>query len=141
MNKSILLNIDSAINLILGVLLLLTIRFPIALPMLFGVPQIDHPFYPSIMGGIFIGIGIALWVESHRNKSEFVGLGLGGAISINLCGGITLMGWLILGQLNLPLHGKIFLWSIAIILIGISSLELFILLKPRFASIKPNGSI
>jgi hypothetical protein len=53
-----------------------------------------------------------------------IGLGLAGAIAINLCGGLVLLGWLIFGNLNLPLRGNLFLWLIAIILVGISSVEL-----------------
>ena len=48
---------------------------------------------------------------------------------INLCGGIVLIFWLLFGDLILALQGKIFLWIIAIILLGISSVELLINLK------------
>ena len=130
MSKPILLKIDAVINFILGALLLMSIPYPMTIPGFFGVPPIEHPFYPSIMGGIFIGIGIALWFETYEKKnSRMVGLGLIGAISINLCGGITLLGWLLFGQLNLPPHGQIFLWSITAILISISSLELSVQIK------------
>jgi len=58
-----------------------------------------------------------------------VGLGLGGAIAINLSGGLVLILWLIFGDLNIPFRGHFFLWSLAIILVVISSIELFIHLK------------
>jgi len=121
----ILLIIDAVINFILGILLLLAIPFPKQITRFLGVPEVDGAFYPSIMGGILIGVGFALLIESNRTRPEqFVGLGLGGAVAINLCGGSVLLGWLIFGDLNLPIHGQIFLWAIAILLIGISILEL-----------------
>ncbi len=125
MKLSKILLVDAFINLILGILLLLLIPFPDQLPELLGVPTVEQIFYPSIMGGVFIGIAIALFIETQR-RTEYglVGLGLGGAIAINLSGGAVLIGWLIFGKLDIPLNGKIFLWIIAIILIVISSIEL-----------------
>lgn len=52
-----------------------------------------------------------------------IGLGLGGAIVINLSGGLVLLGWLIFGDLYLPIRGLVFLWMIAILLVGISITE------------------
>ena len=126
MNKSRLLFIDAAINIVLGLLLLLLLPFPEQIPQILGVPQVAHAFYPSILGAVLFGIGIALLLERYRDESQqFVGLGLGGAIVINLCGGIILMGWLVFGDLSIPLRGMIFLWLIAVFLIVISGIELY----------------
>jgi len=123
MKKSLLV-FDAVINFTLGILLIMLIPFPDFLPTLLGVPVVEYSFYPSIMGGVFIGIGISLLIEVVRHTDQdFVGLGLGGAISINLSGGLVLIGWLAFGNLSLPLKGKYFLWTIAILLVGISSLE------------------
>jgi len=87
MQRKTLLVIDGLINLVLGLLLL---AFPIPLVEYFGVPIASDPFYPNILGGVLIGIAIALFVES-RNSSHFgSGLGLVGAVAINLCGGLVL---------------------------------------------------
>jgi len=116
--------IDAAINFALGILLLLSIPFSDQITGFLGVPKIQHAFYPSIMGGVLIGIGIALLMERYRNKSsQMIGLGLGGAIVINLSGGLVLLGWLIFGDLYLPIRGLVFLWMIAILLVGISITE------------------
>jgi len=124
MRVSKLLILDAIINLVLGILLLASIPFPEQITAFLGVPIIQHSFYPSIMGGVLFGVGIALLIEVKRKEiNKMIGLGLGGAIAINLCGGVVLLGWLLLGGLNLPLRGSIFLWTIAILLIGISSLE------------------
>jgi hypothetical protein len=76
---------------------------------------------------VLIGIGIALALESRRkDPGQPVGLGLGGAIAINLSGGIVLLGWLLFGKLGLPVRGSVFLWFVAILLVAISTVELFL---------------
>ncbi|MGB5844452.1 MAG: hypothetical protein WBG94_08420 [Anaerolineales bacterium] len=125
--------IDAGINFILGILLLLTILFPERIAKFLGIPAVKNAFYPSILGAVLFGIGIALVLESYRTRPEqLVGLGLGGAVAINLCGGAVLIGWLIFGDLHLPLGGTVFLWSIGLILITISGSEL--LMHPRRSS-------
>jgi len=84
--------IDALITFVLGILLLLLIPYP-HLAVILGVPEVTHAFYPSIMGGVFVGVGIALLIEAkRRGEDSMVGLGLGGAVAINLCGGMTLIG-------------------------------------------------
>jgi hypothetical protein len=132
MKISILLIIDAFINFLLGFLLMLSIPFSEQLTEILGVPMIQQPFYPSIFGSVLIGIGIALVLETKRKTgSKMIGLGLGGAIAINLIGGFTLIGWLLFGDLGLPIQGYIFLWLIAIILVGISSAEWISFIKHK----------
>ena len=88
-----------------------------------GIPMADLSFYPAILGGVLFGIGLALLVECYRRTNRFIGLGLAGAVLINLCGGFVLAFWLLWGQLNLPVRGLIFLWALVVILIGLSLLE------------------
>ena len=127
MKKKITLLIDAFINLILGILLLAFCPFTVNL---LGVPSTDNYFYPNILGGVFVGIAIALIIESLRKETtNYIGLGLIGAISINISGGIVLFFWLMFGGLDLSLKGLIFLWTLDIVLILISSIELFISLK------------
>jgi hypothetical protein len=118
---------DAVINFILGGLLILLVPFPDRISGWLGVPIPDSAFYSSIFGGVLIGIGIALVLESRRkDPGQPVGLGLGGAIAINLSGGIVLLGWLLFGKLGLPVRGSIFLWIVAILLVAISTVELFL---------------
>ena len=127
MKKKITLLIDAMINLILGILLLI---FNPKLASYLGVPNSNTNFYPNILGGVFIGITFALIIESMRkDESEFIGLGFIGAMCINICGGFILALWLIFGDLNLPIHGLIFLWALVLILLIISSVELFFNIK------------
>lgn len=120
MKTASLLTIDATINLVLGVLLMV---FPGWLVSWLGIPNAVPGFYAGILGGVLIGVGIALLVERIRGQG---GLGLEGAISINLCGGGVLAGWLLFGNLNLPLRGQVFLWALVFMLVGISSLELLV---------------
>jgi hypothetical protein len=124
--KTIIL-VDSIINLFLGVVLLAYSKPVIDL---FGLPKSELNFYPNILGAILSGIGIALLIE-YKRKGAFIGLGLGGAISINMMGGIVLFIWLVFGSLIIPIKGKIILWILDILLIGISSLELFAYLRKK----------
>lgn len=117
----ILLLVDAVINLALGLLLLL---FTKDLVDFFGVPPAAQTFYPNILGAVLFGIGLALLIECFRKPEGLIGLGLGGAVAINLCAGLVLAAWLIFGGLNLPLRGLVFLWALVGILVGISTFEL-----------------
>ena len=114
--------VDGLINLVLGIALLC---FDLAADW-FGVPLSDTGFYPTILGAVLFGIGIALVWECVRSKGSPVGLGLGGAVAINLCGGLVLTVWLLFGALDLPLRGLIFLWGLAAALVLISLVELVV---------------
>lgn len=127
MKQKTALFIDALINLILGVILL--IYSPKIIDFL-GMPPVDHFFYPNILGAVLFGIGLALLVEVFRkNTKGFRGLGFTGAICINISGGIVLFIWLVTGNLQLPLKGLVFLWVLDLILLVISSVELYLQLK------------
>lgn len=120
MNRATLLTIDGIVNLTLGILLIL---FPPPLVAFLGIPTAPR-FYPTILGAVLLGIGIALFLERGFKGWRGSGLGLDGAVVINLCGGLVLGGWLVLGDLALPLRGTLFLWILVIFLVGISSAEI-----------------
>ncbi len=119
----ILLAIDSAVNLVLGALLA---TFPYSVARALGIPIPQSAFYPSILGGVLFGVGIALAWECWRPRERVGGLGLAGAVAINLCGGIVLAAWLIAGRIDVPLRGLVFMWALAILLVSISAVELFV---------------
>jgi hypothetical protein len=120
--QKLILLVDFIINLVLGILLL---AYSSNLAFYLGVPEVESSFYPNILGGVFIGIALALLIE-FLNKSEgkTSGLGLLGAIAINLCGGLVLITWLIFGDLILPMRGFIILWTLAVLLIVLSGFEI-----------------
>ena len=121
LKSKILLVIDSIVNLLLGMLLLL---FPFGMAQLFGVPQPDSNFYPTILGAVIFGIGIALLLEVYGKPRGIHGLGIAGAIAINFCGAGVLTLWLIFNPFNLPLRGYIILWTITIVVLALGFIEL-----------------
>ena len=117
----ILLLIDGIINLVLGILLLL---FPAGIPEILGLPDSTLHFYPTILGGVIFGIGVALLIERYGFKYQIRGLGLGGAIAINISGALVLLVWLIIDPFDLPFKGYFILWSIAIIVLLVGIIEI-----------------
>ena len=129
MRRKISLLTDAGLNFILAVLLLC---FSPELADFLGVPSVQNNFYPNILGAVFLGITIALVIEAYRDTTDGrkTGLGLAGAVSINICGGIVLLYWLLLGNMELPLKGKIFLWTLDLLLLLVSTMEVISILKP-----------
>jgi len=116
-----LLAIDGFVNALLGLILLL---FPAGLLDLLGLPPTNTYFYASILGAVIFGIGVALFLELFGRAAGVRGLGLGGAIAINMCGGGALLIWLLLSPFTIPLRGHVLLWSLAVIVLGIGIAEL-----------------
>jgi hypothetical protein len=106
MQWSFLLTADAVINFALGLPLLIV---PAAAARLLGLPVPQPAFYASILGAILIGIALALMLEQFHAKTRLTGLGLGGAVTINICGAGALVAWLLFGRLELPLQGCLFL--------------------------------
>jgi hypothetical protein len=122
MNRKSILLIDAIINFILAFLLGI---FPKGVIGFLGLPVVSNPFYASILGGVFFGIGIALLISRSANNKRSDGLGLRGALAINLSGGFVLALWLLFGSLDIPIHGKIIMWALVVILFILSAVELF----------------
>ena len=126
MARNPVLFVDALVNLLIGVVLL---AFRPGLAELLGIPHAAQPFYPTVLGALLAGIGLALLLECYRGPNGPVGLGLGGAIAINLCAGIVLAGWLASGMLMIPTRGQVILWGLVIIAVGISAIELYVHLR------------
>ena len=119
--KQLLLVMDGIVNLVLGILLMF---FPAQLMDAFDLPKVKTFFYVNILGAVLFGIGIALLIERFAGKKGITGLGIGGAIPINLCAVGVLIFWLLFQDLGLSQGGAIFLWIIAVIVLGIAVAEL-----------------
>jgi hypothetical protein len=117
MQKSLLLT-DAIINLVLGALLIL---YPQGLVEVLGMPPVITTFFPRVLGGVLFGIGIALLISCWGGVQ---GLGLDGAIAINLCGAGVVIGWLVAAPSAIPPRGRVTLWIIALLVIGIGLVEL-----------------
>ena len=124
-----LLEVDSGINVLLGVALL---GMPEATIALLGLPATDEVFYVSILGAVLIGIGIALWVE-RKNDERWRGLGLFGALVINLVAGGVVCVWLVTDPFSIPARGYVVLWTVAIVVVGTGAAELIALMRKRSA--------
>jgi ABC-type Mn2+/Zn2+ transport system permease subunit len=116
LERSLLL-VDAVANFILGGLLL---GYPLGVGRLLGLPAADTAFYPSILGAVLVGIGIAL-LQARAGRP---GLGVDGAIAINLAGAGGLAGWLVFSPPVVPLRGTITLWAVAAVVLGIGIIEL-----------------
>ncbi len=130
--RALVLFVDGFINLLLGVALLCF--HPVADWL--GLPASDTAFYPTILGAVLFGIGIALVWEAVRGEGQLLGLGLGGAVAINLSGGLVLTGWLLFGDLRMPLRGQVILWSLASVLVVISLVELSMRARQRRSGVR-----
>ena len=129
--SKVLLVIDGVVNVVLGILLLL---FPAGVLDLLGLPATSTYFYPSILGAVLLGIGVALFIEVHGAPKGVSGLGLAGAIAINVLGGGALLVWLLAAQLDIPRRGHVVLWCVAITVLAIGLVELFV--KPWRSDVK-----
>ena len=126
MRESTLLELDGVGNLLLGVLFL---AFPRWVAEVVGLPSGESRFYPSALGAVLFGIGVALLLERYRGTRRLTGLGLAGALCINLSFGIALAVWLSVTKVDLPALGALLLWALVVILVGIGGLELAVHLK------------
>ena len=115
--KAIFLSVDALLNLLMGVLLA---SFPQGLITLLGLPDARPRFYARLLGAVLIGIGLALLFEIRKPGA---GLGLAGAVAINLCGAAMLVA-LLFAPLDLSRRGRVLLWGLVIALVGLGVAEL-----------------
>jgi hypothetical protein len=109
--------IDTIISLVLGIFL---ITFPASLVEALGLPSTEQTFYPRMLGAVTIGISVALFVQWWKRPVRLAGLGVGGAIAIDLFAALFLAGWLLVGGPGLPVRGRILLWLVVLVLVGVS---------------------
>jgi hypothetical protein len=115
-------SVDSSVNIGLGLVLL---AFPFGSGNLLGLPESGNYFYALILGAVLLGIGIALFVEVKYYDKGRRGLGLDGAIIINVVASVVLVATLIFGQLNISILGLIILWFVGISVLLIGLVEFF----------------
>ncbi len=123
-----LLELDGFGNILLGLVLAM---FPAPVARILGLPDVEQAFYPSLFGAVLIGIGVALLLERFRRAEHLIGLGLSGALIINLCFGIALAAWLTVADLVLPFRGYLVLWILVAVLVGFGSVELWVQIRHR----------
>jgi hypothetical protein len=118
--RSQLLICDAAVNLLLGLPLMIA---PGKTALILGLPLPAAGFYAGILGAVLTGIGIALLLEVFPVRFQITGLGVEGAVCINILGSAALVGWLLFGKLEMPPRGRMFLWGVALLVLFLSGLE------------------
>lgn len=111
----LLLAVDAAINIALGAVLLAA---PAGSLHWLGLPE-GSLLYPVALGGVLVGIGIALLTARHSPS----GLGLKGAIAINACGATAAAVWLLLTSEPMNAPGLVVLWSVVAIVLILAAIE------------------
>ena len=128
MKEPVLLFLNAILYLALSFLLLL---FPFGLVGALGVAFPGVTFYASMLGAVLLGIGLALLVERSRSTLGLPGLGINGAILINICSAITLASWLLFRSLNLLQIGYVMLWGLVAMLVTITLAEIYYILQEK----------
>lgn len=87
-----------------------------------GLPRTDHSFWPRLLGAVFAGMAAAAYIEGHFKLQS--GLGLGGAIAINLATAFAILTGLAVGGLDIPRRGRLLLWCCSAVLVVLALFEL-----------------
>lgn len=89
---------------------------------LLGLPPVPASFWPRLLGSVLIGIAGALFLEGSQPGSS--GLGLGGAIIINLSA-VAMLGTLLVLEAGPPTaRGRAIAWALVVLLVWLSVLEI-----------------
>jgi hypothetical protein len=111
------LMVNGIIDPLLGLLLGL---FPRWFVDLLDLPGYKTDFWIRVLGAVLFGVGAASLIEKYRGSG---GLGLPGAILINLSGASMLAAWLIFNPGYSQTLGKFILWGFVLVLVVLSALE------------------
>lgn len=114
-----LLSIETILKLAGGLALLL---IPGTLAKAFGLPRDPSGFWPRLLGATLIGLAAATFIEGWVRNTH--GLGLAGALSINLAMAGGIMALLLLGKAAPTRRGRVLLWLIFSVLVLLALFEL-----------------
>ena len=98
---------------------MLMLMLPITSAKLAGLPHGNSAFWPRLFGAALLGMAAAFAVEGYTQLNANIsarGLGLGGAIAINLITVLSLVGTLIFKGVTTR-RGLLLLWSFTLLLI------------------------
>jgi hypothetical protein len=114
-----LLWIETLLKLSGGVTLAL---FPFTTARLLGLPVSAAGLWPRLLGAVLIGLAGAAFIEGSTPGSR--GLGLAGAVLINLVSAAMLIVLLMLERAAATMRGRGALWALAIGLVILSLFEI-----------------
>ena len=113
-----LLWIETLLKLVPGLLLALA---PLTTLRILGLPRPDTGFWPRLTGALLVGIAGALFIEGTHSGH---GLGLAGAIIINLSGATVLATLLALDRGPASTRGRAVVWALTCTLVILSVFEI-----------------
>ncbi|NNG04380.1 MAG: hypothetical protein HKM95_09805 [Inquilinus sp.] len=118
MITDILLLADAVLKLVMGaVLAVYSNRLVGAL----GLPSGGSSFYPRLLGGLLLGVGVARLMAAM--PTGWAGLGIHGAAMVNVLMGAMLV-LLLIGRAGRPAAaGQRLLWGLAAVQLGLGGLE------------------
>ena len=88
----------------------------------FGLPRVQNGFYARLFGAVLVGLALAVIVEGRSGHTQ-AGLGPGGALAINITGGVFLIGQVVLGRSDMSMRGRLLCWGIVAALSVLSIAE------------------
>ena len=118
MNVDLLLLAEALLFLVMGAILAV---FPVGIIASLGLPAGQPGFYRRLLGATLIGVGLALMMNAL--PSGLSGLGLRGAMAVNLCVALALALQLLTGARKTPARGKRLLWLLVVVLVGLSAAD------------------
>lgn len=87
-----------------------------------GLPRDPTGFWPRLLGGTLVGLAAGFVLEGWIGNVH--GIGLAGALAVNLAAAGTIAGLLILGKAAPSRRGRILLWLAVALLVLLALLEL-----------------
>ncbi len=87
------------------------------------MPTPAGPFYSTVLGAVLAGLGLALVMQQLLDR-RIESRGIEIPIVVNFAGAGGLIGVLVAGHLDIPIHGLIFLWIVAAIVLAIGVAEI-----------------
>ena len=118
MIADLLLLADALLFLAMGAILAV---FPAGTISALGLPAGQQGFYRRLLGAVLIAIGLALMMNAL--PSGLSGLGLDGAIAVNLSVALALAILLLTGGRKTPARGRRLLWLLVLVLVGLSAVD------------------
>ncbi len=113
-------------TLLKGSIGLLLVFLPITTARMAGLPHGNTAFWPRLFGAALLGIAGAFAVEGYNlagGAIEAKGLGLGGAVIINLTAILSLFGTLIFSAVATR-RGKVVIWLMILLLLFLTLFEI-----------------
>ncbi|MGH1417467.1 MAG: ABC transporter permease [Hyphomicrobiaceae bacterium] len=103
---------------------LLLIAAPLLVCKIFGLPNPTTGFWPRLLGGVLIGHAGGLFLELAVPKANGFGIGLGGALIVNLATAGMIATLLIFKAAGSTRRARFTLWLLTIALVLLSGAQL-----------------